>query len=104
MKIKWSTCNEVQLYDDHVVMPCVCGLQFKAAIANVWTLRNQQVTKVSLFSTQVIPDIMSRHKAADAEDLAEESPNVEPLLYIGEFQMLCNVCCCCIVILVVLAC
>jgi len=63
----------------------VCCGQFKAAIANVWVLRNQKVTEVSLFSTHVIPDIMSRRKATDTEDLTEESdlPDVEPLLYIG---------------------
>lgn len=66
---------------------CVCCRQFKAAIANVWVLHNQKVTEVSLFSTQVIPDIMKRRKDMDTEDLSEEShlQDVEPLLYIGEF-------------------
>jgi len=63
----------------------VCVWQFKAAIANVWVLRNQEVTEVSLFSTQIIPDFMSRQKASDAEEFVEESnsPDIEPLLYIG---------------------
>jgi len=65
----------------------VCGWQFKSAIANVWVLHNQKVTEVSLFSTHVIPGIMSRCKTADAEELSEESnsPDIEPLLYIGLF-------------------
>jgi len=63
----------------------VCVWQFKAAIANVWVLRNQEVTEVSLFSTQIIPDFMSRQKASDVEEFVEESnsPDIEPLLYIG---------------------
>jgi len=60
----------------------VCCWQFKAAIANVWVLRNQKVTEVSLFSTHVVPDIMTRHKAPDAEELTD-LPDAEPLLYIG---------------------
>jgi len=69
------------------MIDCVCGWQYKAAIANVWVLRNQEVTQVSLFSTHIVPDFMSSHKTADAEEFAEEpnSPHVEPLLYIGSF-------------------
>jgi len=51
----------------------------------VWVLRSQEVTEVSLFSTQIIPDFMSRQKASDGEEFVEgsNSPDVEPLLYIG---------------------
>ena len=58
--------------------------QFKAAIANVWVLRDQKVTEVSLFSTHVVPDIMARHKAEELRDL----PDAEPLLYIGKLNEL----------------
>jgi len=60
-------------------------LQFKAPIANVWALRNQKLTQVSLFSSHVVPGFKPTNRAADDEDFAEElrSPDVEPLLYIG---------------------
>jgi len=68
------------------VIAVVCGRQFKAAIANVWILRNEKLTEVSLFSTQVIPDFMWRRKISHDDDLSEES-DADPLLYIGKLGL-----------------
>jgi len=81
MKYIWLSSDKLW----QLLIENVCVWQFKAAIANVWVLRSQEVTEVSLFSTQIIPDFMSRQKASDGEEFVEGSslPDVEPLLYIG---------------------
>ena len=68
---------------------CICGWQFKAAIANVWDFCNQKVTEVSLFSSHIVPDIVLKNEAANDEEFLEESspPNTEPLLYICWFLL-----------------
>jgi len=68
-------CNRLQFL-------CVCIWQFKAAIANVWVLQNEKVSEVSLFSSRVVPEFLSRRDGADDKAEAED---VEPLLYIGLF-------------------